>query len=53
VAFFVGSGGKGRLHPSAIKMLGRNEFALRNSPPSSAAENLRRISAAAGILITQ
>jgi hypothetical protein len=35
-----------RLHPLVISMLGRSEFALRNSPPSSAAENLRRISAA-------
>ena len=23
---------KGRLHPSVIELLGRNEFALRNSP---------------------
>ncbi len=31
-----------RLHPSEISMLGRSEFALRNSPPPIAAPNLRR-----------
>ena len=47
MSFFLGSAAKRAAPPFGISMLGRNEFALRNSPPPIAAPNLRRKSAAA------
>ena len=47
MSFFLGSAAKRAAPPFGISMLGRNEFALRNSPPPVAAPNLRRKSAAA------
>ena len=45
--FVLGSAGRWPAPPFGISMLGRNEFALRNSPPPPAALNLRRTRGAA------
>ena len=47
MSFFLGSAARRAAPPFGISMLGRNEFALRNSPPPPAAPNLRRTRGAA------